>query len=569
MHIEKLIIQYKQYLKQKGCSLAYLYQRSSELNHLKRYLDQQGIKGLTVIDEIVFVRFLKYLQLKGLSINTRHDVLLTTLHFFKYLHKKRIFTRKILLPNWYLLSLIRRVDRVPQELTDDEAKACIDERITFKFNLSDDIEKFVALKKKQLKPRTTRFYRQHLEEFNRHLNHYRDTQNHTSLTITLSLIFGWIKENQRKCNIARYVRDKFRQIKHFILYLAEQEKIPFEQAEAIYSIPAEAVDKTKDIQTEEEFLVWLKMYQTKDKLSFDLANLFNEFLSYQTRLGYYTKRNIRNVYFSLRAFNRFLDTQGITYLDQIRALDILEYFKFLRKNGRKNITIDRILLILKDFFRYLKLFKLIRHNPTSVIKSPRRYYLSDIPQVILTEDETFKMLGSVERTTPEGKRDFAILLLLYGLGLRKFELLELTLDCIDFKRGFLYVKQGKGDHQRHLPLLLPIANALKGYLQVRGKTRTPYLFPGRLRPHLSRTAIDEVVAKYLHLGGIKKRITPHSLRRSCASHLHNQGIDISIIAEILGHTNLTHTLRYIIKTKEDLTSILLSHPGLKLTKERR
>jgi integrase/recombinase XerD len=569
MLIEKLIIQYKQCLKQKGHSRAYINQRTSEINHLKYYLGQQKIKALSAVDEVFLIRFLKYLQLRGLAIKTRYGVLLTTLRFFKYLHKKKIFTGKILLPGWYLFSLLRRVDRTARELSDNEARACIDERLSFKFNLTGDIERFIALKKKQLTVRTSRFHRQHLEEFNRYLNHYRDTQRYSTLTIPPGLIFNWIKENQRKGNIARYIQGKLAEIKHFILYLAKEKRIPLSQAKAIGSIPQEAVVKARDINTEEEFLHWLKAYHNKDRLCFDFTRLINEFLDYQVRLGYYSNRNIRNVHYTLRAFNRFLDKQRISSLEQIRALDILEYFKFLRRNGRKNITIDRILLILKDFFRYLKLFKLIRHNPTEVIKALKRYYLSDTPQVILTEKEAYKMLKAVERTTHQGKRDFIILLLLYGLGLRKFELLELTLEYIDFKRGFLYVKQAKAGHQRHLPLLLPIANALREYLELRPKSQSIFLFPSRRGPHLRRTAIDKVVAKYLHLAGIKKHITPHSLRRSCASHLHNQGVDISIIAEILGHTNLTHTLRYIIKTKEDLRSILLSHPGLKLTKQRR
>ncbi|WP_456395001.1 site-specific tyrosine recombinase/integron integrase [Thermococcus sp.] len=232
------------------------------------------------------------------------------------------------------------------------------------------------------------------------------------------------------------------------------------------------------------------------------------------------------------------------YLEDGHGLDSRSALRFLAKlkrNGYSNKSLNLVVQALRSYFRFEGL-----DDEAEKLRPPR--VPRSLPKA-LTKEEVRKLLSVI---SPLKKRDRLIVLLLYGTGLRVSELCNLKLRDIDFERGIITVKGGKGAKDRMVPLPGPIIEEIKAYLAMR-EDGSEYLLVEERREkkdRISPKTVWYILRKYGAKAGIK--VTPHMLRHSFATHMLENGVDIRVIQEILGHSNLSTTQIYTKVTVEHL-----------------
>ena len=246
----------------------------------------------------------------------------------------------------------------------------------------------------------------------------------------------------------------------------------------------------------------------------------------------------------LTAFALFLHEKGLSDMRRIGSDDILD---FLVKRKRKGIgvnSIARSLAALKMCFRFLWAEAVIPVEITSQLDSPRM--IRHLPEV-MTEREVTALLAAPDATTPKGLRDKALLEVLYATGARASEIVNLTLDALHLDLGYVRCF-GKGGKERIVPLGEEAVNAMNEYLTsarpklLKGRA-SDYVFPGRNGP-LTRMTLWRVVHANVQKAEIGRRISPHTLRHSFATHLLEHGADLRAIQEMLGHADIATTQLY-------------------------
>ncbi|GBD03537.1 Tyrosine recombinase XerD [bacterium HR19] len=266
----------------------------------------------------------------------------------------------------------------------------------------------------------------------------------------------------------------------------------------------------------------------KNKEIFEKIPYVVEFISYISARNF--SDNTKRAYISdLVDFFKFIKK----HIENIRTEDIENYIKYLVESGKEDTTVERKLATLKSFFRFLEEKNIIKFNPAEII--PFRKRKKKIPDS-LDEDEALEIIEA------EKKRDRAILAMLYGCGLRISELANLKKENIMGK--FLKIK-GKGGKWRVIPIPNTSKEILEDYIKEREKLnpRTDFIFLNKFGQKLSERYIREIVRLN---GALKtgKRVWPHLLRHSYATHLLKNGVDIRIIQELLGHSSINTTQKY-------------------------
>ncbi len=256
----------------------------------------------------------------------------------------------------------------------------------------------------------------------------------------------------------------------------------------------------------------------------------------------------------LARFLSFLSRRRISPLLVTRD-HILEYVEFLRGDiSQRSIT--RGLSALKMFFRFLISDGKIKDSPARLLESmklPRR-----LPET-LTRNEVDLLLSQPDATKILGLRDRAMLELLYATGLRVSELVGLRLVHINIEAGFVRTI-GKGSKERIVPVGEKAVDALKHYLSdgrsmlLKGKNSS-YLFVNSRGGPISRQGFWKIIRKYGIMAGINKKITPHRLRHSFASHLLEGGADLRSVQIMLGHSDISTTQIYTHVNRERLKKI--------------
>ena len=236
--------------------------------------------------------------------------------------------------------------------------------------------------------------------------------------------------------------------------------------------------------------------------------------------------------------------------------NINNYIDTLSKSGRKPSTIARKISSLKQFFRYLRDAGIITDNPAAPLMAPRivRYH----PHY-LSAAEIESMLAAIDIKAKNGIRDRAVVELLYGSGLRISELINLKITDIEFEAEFIRVL-GKGDKERLVPLGGYAHQAVESLLTERDKnkaaSKSNLLFVNRIGDKYSRVSFWKIVRQAALKAGISKRVTPHTLRHSFATHMLEGGADLRIVQEMLGHADISTTQIY---TTIDRDYIIAEH----------
>lgn len=221
----------------------------------------------------------------------------------------------------------------------------------------------------------------------------------------------------------------------------------------------------------------------------------------------------------------------------------------------------RLMSSLRSFFDWLILEGDRQDNPCEGIDSPKiGRHLPDV----LSVEEVDAIMKSVDLSAPGGPRDRAILEILYGCGLRVSEACALRIPDVFLEEGFLRVT-GKGDKQRLVPMGDMAKDAFSDYLLVRPQPATPkdgdIVFLNRFGEKMSRVAIFNIVRRQAMLAGISKTISPHTFRHSFATHLVENGADLRVVQEMLGHESILTTEIYThIDSRTWQAAVLQHHP---------
>jgi len=233
---------------------------------------------------------------------------------------------------------------------------------------------------------------------------------------------------------------------------------------------------------------------------------------------------------------------------QVDSALIGNYLATLREKGNKSRTLNRKLSVVRMFYKFLYTEGKIDHNPVEGVSSPRLG--RKIPS-FLSEKEVEALLEAPSVDEPYGSRDRAILEVVYGAGLRISELVNLNLTDLNLKGGWVKVL-GKGSKERIVPLGREACRWVRIYLRKRRIETTDKLslFCNRYGKRLSRQACWKIIKKYGQKSGITKKISPHTLRHSFATHLLSRDSDLRFVQELLVHTNISTTQIYTHITQE-------------------
>lgn len=240
-------------------------------------------------------------------------------------------------------------------------------------------------------------------------------------------------------------------------------------------------------------------------------------------------------------FRKMILSPSELTLDHLR-----EFVRWVNELGMTATTQARILSGIKAFYKYLLLENLVSHDPTELLEAPKTgRHLPDVLRV----DEIDKLLETVDRSSPEGERNRAMLELLYSCGLRVSELVNLKISQLFFSEGYIRVT-GKGDKERLVPVggtairhVGLYLDSVRVHVPVK-KGEEDIVFLNRRGSRLSRVMVFTIIKKLALEAGIKKSISPHTFRHSFATHLVEGGADLRAVQEMLGHESITTTEIY-------------------------
>ena len=234
----------------------------------------------------------------------------------------------------------------------------------------------------------------------------------------------------------------------------------------------------------------------------------------------------------------------------------------LHEKKRKKSTVGRKLAALRSFYAFCIRKKWITENPAKVLATPKQE--KNVPS-FLSEDETAALLDLPRSGKPLDLRDKAILELFYATGIRVSELVGIETGDIHFGERLVRVR-GKGKKERIVPFGRTAREALEGYSRARRglidkEGAEPAFFLNYRGGRLTTRSVQRMVHKYIHRTAVTRKISPHSLRHSFASHLLGRGADLRVIQELLGHASLATTQKYThVDLKQLLAVYKKSHP---------
>lgn len=294
---------------------------------------------------------------------------------------------------------------------------------------------------------------------------------------------------------------------------------------------------------------------------FDYLALFQEYLTVELGLA----KNTQLAYMrDLRLLMKSLQLKADEELLQVSRQQLIAYLVRLKQEGRAASTVARKLASIKAFYRFLTAERYIRRNPAEVLEAASRGL--HLPKV-LSVQEVERLLDEPNLGTLDGYRDKTMLELLYATGMRVSELVNVPVKNVDMKMQYVIV-MGKGSKERMLPLGRTALHYLEHYLSVvrpqllHGKPdAAAELFVTGWGGPMTRERFYEIIVAYGKSAGISKHVTPHMLRHSFATHLLNNGTDLRIVQELLGHADISTTQIYTHLDVERLREVYdKTHP---------
>jgi len=293
-----------------------------------------------------------------------------------------------------------------------------------------------------------------------------------------------------------------------------------------------------------------------------VQEVFNKYINYLEAERNVSPYTVRNYTTDLLDFFSFLRDKRVTSLQEVDKHILRDYLSRLMEQGLVKASIARKLSAMRSFYRYLLREGMVSINPVAATSSPK---LDRRLPSFLTIEEVGRLLEAPDLTTPQGQRDRAILELLYASGLRVSELVNLNLEQVNLDSDEIRV-WGKGSKERVVLMGKPAAEMLTLYLnqgrpKLLGKKSGNAFFLNRYGQRLPERRVQRVLERYANIAGIDKRVHPHMLRHTFATHLLDGGADLRVVQELLGHANLSSTQIYTHVSKSQARKVYLSaHP---------
>ena len=247
----------------------------------------------------------------------------------------------------------------------------------------------------------------------------------------------------------------------------------------------------------------------------------------------------------LALFARFAADRKVHEAGAVRSIDILDFLAFLTDRKLAPRSQARRLIALRQLFKFLKGERICATDPTEDVDLPR--YGRKLPE-FLTVEEVDRLLAAPDRRTPRGARDAAMLETLYATGLRVSELVKLRLRDVNFDAGYL-MAYGKGRKERLVPVGESALAAMRSYVEgARNVFSGPRALDALFLTHhggpMTRQGFWKLLGRYAVVAAIRKRISPHKLRHSFATHLVERGADLRAVQAMLGHADIGTTEIY-------------------------
>jgi integrase/recombinase XerD len=285
--------------------------------------------------------------------------------------------------------------------------------------------------------------------------------------------------------------------------------------------------------------------------------LVEQFLHHLTMERSLSPNTIASYKLDLKSFTQHLRARKVASVNDVTRDLIVDYLLASREKGISARSLARHLACLRTFFRFLRREKFVSKDVTELVDSPRLWEL--LPKTLTYREIEDLLAAPVTRTTL-GLRDRAILEFFYATGLRVSEVCRARLEEINFDAGVLRTV-GKGNKERIVPIGKKSAEFIRHYLDaarpklVKSKTSS-HVFLTTRGDAFSRKTLWVLIKKYCRAAGIRKNVTPHSLRHSFATHLLDNGADLRVVQELLGHANVGTTQIY---TKVDHARLKAVH----------
>lgn len=287
---------------------------------------------------------------------------------------------------------------------------------------------------------------------------------------------------------------------------------------------------------------------------FIMQQMFIDYLRYEKNMS---PETIRAYQKDLAQFIKYISPDAPFEPKNVYNTSIRQYLTHLSEQSYEKTTIVRKLATIRSFFKFLIRKGYVDHNPIADIKTPK--VDKRLPD-FLDMNEVEKLLNSPKGTGFQPRRDRAILETLYSTGLRVSELTGLNVGDVDPTTEVIRTK-GKGRKERVIPVGSFALRAIREYLDVRhsvladpgrGSTPDAPLFLNRFGRRLSSRSIRKIMDKYIKVAGLNKKISPHTLRHSFATHLLNRGANLRLVQELLGHKHLSTTQIYTHLSKQGI-----------------
>jgi tyrosine recombinase XerC len=319
-------------------------------------------------------------------------------------------------------------------------------------------------------------------------------------------------------------------------------------------------------------------------VSIQMQSLFQRYIDYLKAERNFSPYTIRNYTTDLEGSKNiqglfsFLREKGIESPDKVNRFDIRDYLSYLAEQKIVKASIARRVSSMRSFYKYLEREGIITTNPMQYISSPK---LDRRLPSFLTNTEINRLLDAPDAEDPYGRRDRSFLELLYASGLRVSELAGLKLDQVNLETREIRVI-GKGSKERVVLMGEPAARALEVYIEEArdlipkikptrrtNKRKTKAVFINNEGYPLTERSVQEILQKYADKAGIGKKVHPHMIRHTFATHLLDGGADLRVVQELLGHADLSTTQIYTHISKSQAKKVYLAaHPMAQETDEK-
>lgn len=276
-----------------------------------------------------------------------------------------------------------------------------------------------------------------------------------------------------------------------------------------------------------------------------MKKLLEQFLNHLSLEAGYSPNTIYSYKLDLERYFKFLNDRNVDSIENIKEKHITGMIDFLKRKKRKPSSITRNIASIRSFHKFLVREGITDNNPAGALESPRLW--RKLP-VVLDVEEMKRLLGIPKEDDFLGLRDKAILEFMYATGVRISELISVKRKDL-LPEVELVLVIGKGQKERIVPVGAMAIHAIERYLkesrpQLANQNSQDFLFLNRRGKPFSRMGLWKILRKYVILAGIKKKVSPHTIRHTFATHLLDGGADLRAVQEMLGHADISTTQIY-------------------------